>query len=90
VKRSRSFLAQHPSQQQPSPRIHVTEPPIEGYFDIQSEGSASERRFSHEDFGIEGTENDEIEASDNLGTISPSQRNLLLVLQHHGETFDRG
>ncbi|KAL4749255.1 hypothetical protein BDW72DRAFT_214150 [Aspergillus terricola var. indicus] len=87
VKRSRSFLAQHPSQQQPSPRIHVTEPPIEGYFDIQSECSASERRLSHEDFGEEGTENDEIEASDNLGTISPSQRNLLSSLSSRYREF---
>ncbi|KAL4812338.1 hypothetical protein BDW67DRAFT_193709 [Aspergillus spinulosporus] len=87
VKRSRSFLAQHPSQQQPSPRIHVTEPPIEGYFDIHSEGSASERRLSHEDFGEEGTENDETEASDNLGTISPSQRNLLSSLSSRYREF---
>lgn len=74
VKRSRSFLAQHPS-----PRIHVTEPPIEGYFDIQSEGSNSERRISSGDPAEENAGEEEDEASDNLGTISPSQRNLLLV-----------
>ncbi|KAL4975881.1 hypothetical protein BDW66DRAFT_63176 [Aspergillus desertorum] len=77
MKRSRSFLAQHLSQQQPSPRIHVTEPPTEGYFDIQSEGSASERRPSHEDFGEEGAENDENETSDNLRAVSPFQRSRL-------------
>lgn len=76
VRRSRSFLAQHPS-----PRIHVTEPPIEGYFDIQSEGSNSERRISSGDPAEENADEEEDEASDNLGTISPSQRNLLLVLR---------
>jgi hypothetical protein len=72
VKRSRSFFAQNPS-----PRIHVTEPPIEGYFDIQLESSASERRPFHED-PTEGDDEEENETSaDNLG---PSQRNLLLVV----------
>ncbi|KAL5003351.1 hypothetical protein BDV10DRAFT_44374 [Aspergillus recurvatus] len=87
VKRSRSFLAQPSSQQQPSPRIHVTEPPIEGYFDIQSEGSASERHLSHEDFGEEGAEDNENETPDNLGTISPSQRNLLSSLSSRYREF---
>ncbi|KAL6234165.1 hypothetical protein BDW75DRAFT_241365 [Aspergillus navahoensis] len=87
MKRSRSFLAQRRSQQHPSPRIHVTEPPIEGYFDVQSEGSASERRLSHEDFGEEGAEDDENETSDNLGTISPSQRNLLSSLSSRYREF---
>jgi hypothetical protein len=72
VRRSRSFLALHPS-----PRIHVTEPPIEGYFDIQSEGSGSDRRASYEEPDQEDEEEDDIQTAENLGTISPSQRNLL-------------
>ncbi|KAL4917162.1 hypothetical protein BDW62DRAFT_184271 [Aspergillus aurantiobrunneus] len=82
VRRSRSFLAQHPS-----PRIHVTEPPIEGYFDIQSEGSASDRRLSHEGPDEENAEDDENEASANLGTISPTQRNLLTSLSSRYREF---
>ncbi|KAL4785477.1 hypothetical protein BJX76DRAFT_324360 [Aspergillus varians] len=80
VKRSRSFLAQHPS-------IHVTEPPIGGYFDIHSEGSISERRFSGGDPAEDNVEDDETEASDNLGTISPSQRNLLSSLSSRYREF---
>lgn len=78
MKRSRSFLAQHPS-----PRIHITVPPPKDYFDIQSEGSASERHFSHES-PEDNAEDEENENSDNLGTISPSQRNLLLVHYVYG------
>ncbi|KAL4878973.1 hypothetical protein BJY04DRAFT_194503 [Aspergillus karnatakaensis] len=74
VRRSRSFLAQGPS-----PRIQLTQPPIEGYFDIQSEGSASERRLSHDDPADDDAEEEENESKD-LGTISPSQRNLLTSL----------
>ncbi|KAL4867446.1 hypothetical protein BDV12DRAFT_186728 [Aspergillus spectabilis] len=82
VRRSRSFLAQRPS-----PRIHVTEPPIEGYFDIQSEGSVSEKRLSHDDPAEEAAEDEEDERSDNLGTISPSQRNLLTSLSSKYREF---
>ncbi|KAL4807295.1 hypothetical protein BDV18DRAFT_137389 [Aspergillus unguis] len=81
VKRSRSFLGQHPS-----PRIHVTEPPPRDYFDIQSEASASERRFSAEDPENDPDDEDN-EASDNLGTISPSQRNLLSSLSSRYREF---
>ncbi|KAL4924484.1 uncharacterized protein BDV17DRAFT_300974 [Aspergillus undulatus] len=82
VRRSRSFLAQRPS-----PRIHVIEPPIEGYFDIQSDRSTSEPRFSPEDAAEEEGEDDENEVSDNLGTISPSQRNLLSSLSSRYREF---
>ncbi|KAL3447367.1 hypothetical protein BJX65DRAFT_308092 [Aspergillus insuetus] len=82
VRRSRSFLAPHPS-----PRIHVTEPPIEGYFDIQSEGSGSDRRASYEEPDREDEEEDEIQTAENLGTISPSQRNLLTSLSSRYREF---
>ncbi|KAL5343814.1 hypothetical protein BJX70DRAFT_385147 [Aspergillus crustosus] len=82
VRRTRSFLAQGPS-----PRIHVTEPPVDGYFDIQSEGSVSEKRLSTEDPADEGAEEEENERSDNLGTISPSQRNLLSSLSSKYREF---
>ncbi|KAL2800208.1 hypothetical protein BJX66DRAFT_291497 [Aspergillus keveii] len=82
VRRSRSFLALHPS-----PRIHVTEPPIEGYFDIQSEGSGSDRRASYEEPDQEDEEEDDIQTAENLGTISPSQRNLLTSLSSRYREF---
>ncbi|KAL4910309.1 hypothetical protein BDW74DRAFT_173767 [Aspergillus multicolor] len=86
VKRSRSFLAEHPSQQ-PSPRIHVTEPTPEGYFDVQSEGSASQRRLSHDEFGEGEAGEDEPETAENLGTITPGQRNLLTSLSSRYREF---
>ncbi|KAL4944556.1 hypothetical protein BDV06DRAFT_232969 [Aspergillus oleicola] len=81
VRRSRSFLAQRPS-----PKIHVTEPAPEGYFDIQSERSTSEPRFSH-DGTVEGDEEDEENETSDLGTISPSQRNLLSSLSSRYREF---
>ncbi|KAL2856693.1 hypothetical protein BJY01DRAFT_242737 [Aspergillus pseudoustus] len=82
VRRSKSFLAPHPS-----PRIHVTEPPIESYFDIQSEGSGSDRRASYEDPAQDDQEEDEDQREENLGTINPSQRNLLTSLSSRYREF---
>ncbi|KAL2872542.1 uncharacterized protein BJX67DRAFT_11888 [Aspergillus lucknowensis] len=83
VRRSKSFLVRHQS-----PRIHVTEPPIEGYFDIQSEGSGSERRPSYDAPVQEDDEEEDNQTSaDNLGTISPSQRNLLSSLSSRYREF---
>ncbi|KAL2834205.1 hypothetical protein BDW59DRAFT_137501 [Aspergillus cavernicola] len=82
VRRSRSFMAQRPS-----PRIHVTEPPIESYFDIQSEGSASERRLSHGDPDQDAEDEEDEASAANLSTISPSQRNLLTSLSSKYREF---
>ncbi|KAI9370895.1 hypothetical protein BJX61DRAFT_548671 [Aspergillus egyptiacus] len=83
VRRSKSFLVQ-----QTSPRIHISETPIESYFDIQSEGSASDRRFSHGDPDQDDVEGEEYETSAaSLRTISPSQRNLLTSLSSRYREF---
>ncbi|KAL4959095.1 uncharacterized protein BDV14DRAFT_185396 [Aspergillus stella-maris] len=81
VRRSRSFLAQRPS-----PKIHVTEPAPEGYFDIQSDRSTSEPRVSRESAADEDEDEEENETTD-LGTISPSQRNLLSSLSSRYREF---
>ncbi|KKK20761.1 hypothetical protein AOCH_002269 [Aspergillus ochraceoroseus] len=89
VRRSRSFMVRSSS-----PRVHVTEPPVDGYFDIHSESSVSDTRgqdvtYDDEETSPANHEQDEENemSADNMGVISPSQRNLLTSLSSKYREF---
>ncbi|EAU30042.1 conserved hypothetical protein [Aspergillus terreus NIH2624] len=90
LKHSRSFMA---PTSPPSPRIHVTEPAAEGYFEIpndEDQTSVPSPRASNEDHGSlpedgeDRPRNDSVGAdaltqTNALGSVSPKYKNLLPV-----------
>ncbi|RAK96319.1 uncharacterized protein BO80DRAFT_366606 [Aspergillus ibericus CBS 121593] len=75
IKESRSFLGQA------SPRIHISEPTGQGYFDVQSDSAEEVQRSasSQEEDKEEVTKNQESDASNLLSSLPPRYRSFLPI-----------